>query len=84
MNVNLDLLRCFQTPTTIYEISKCGMWSAYSGAYKQVKKLLAQELIFLASIQTTEKNALRKKYGLTEKGRQLLKVFSKDAKEASF
>ena len=82
MHVNFDLLRVFQTPTTVYEISKCAKSRYYSGAHKAVMKLLAQELICLASLEITEKNGTKKTYILTEKGRQLLKLFP-DAQEAS-
>jgi DNA-binding PadR family transcriptional regulator len=83
MHVNLDLLRVFQTPTTVYEISKCTKSRYYSGAHKAVKKLLTQELIYLASLEISEKNGTKKIYTLTEKGRQLLKLFPAEAKEAS-
>ena len=79
MNVNLDLLCVFQKPMSIYEVSKCGHWSAYSGAFKAVKKLLADGLIVLVASELNEKNVFKKSYVLTEKGRRLLELF-KDAK----
>ena len=81
MNIDLDLLRVFQTPRTVYQITKCSKWRYYSGAHKAVKKLLAQELIYLISLEISEKNGNKKPYTLTEKGRQLLKLFPAEGKE---
>ena len=81
--VNMGLLRCFQEPTSAYELFRCGAWRSYSGIHPQVVKLRNLGLITLAFTGRTERNSGVKKFWvLTEKGRVLLKLFSEESEEA--
>jgi hypothetical protein len=74
--INIELLRCFQEPTSAFEIFQCGSWCTYSSVHRQVSKLLDLGLITLACTgYTLRHSGVKKFWVLTKKGQLLLELF---------
>lgn len=73
--INIALLRQFKRPTSAYDLFKEGSWSSYTGAFKQVHRLLKLGLITQVFTVPSAKGGVKKLHVLTKIGEILLTLF---------
>lgn len=73
--INIALLRQFKRPTSTYDLFKDGLWSSYTGVFKQVVRLLDLGLITQVFTVASAKGGVKKLYVLTRIGEILVALF---------